>query len=572
MFRKNLTSAAFKVAAIYLLVGGAWVVFSDEILAGLVHDNVDWYRLSMVKGGLFVLVTAVMLYFLIRRAMREITRSRNFYLKIFDEFPAMIWRAGTDAGCDYFNKTWLAFTGRTFEQERGDGWTEGVHPEDLDHCLKTYRESFASRQPFTLEYRLRRHDGAYRWIIDHGRPYYDLRDTFAGYVGSCYDVTEQKQLVQALSRSERRFRELSENTSDWVWEVDAELRYVYASPKVMELLGYAPAEVLGKTPFDLMPAEEAARLRPAIEDHARNPRPFKDIENVNVHKNGSRVVLETSGVPFYDGEGRFAGLRGIDRDISARKEAEERVRQLNAQLAHKAAALEAANRELEEFSHAVSHDLRTPLTSISLSCQVVMELCGSEIKEQCRSVLQGICTTIQRMDQLITSLLNLSRISSRDLNFEVVDLTAMAKIIAAELRLNQPDRRVLFNITDGVTASGDASLLRVVLANLLGNAWKYTGKKELAVIEFGIMEAAGNRIFFVRDNGTGFDMSRAGKLFHAFQRLHSDEEYEGHGIGLATVQRIVQRHGGRIWAEGEEGKGSTFYFTLAPAEPPTVAP
>jgi PAS domain S-box-containing protein len=562
MFRKNMTLIPFKVSAIYLVIGVAWIFFSDQILAVLVKDKAALTHMSIAKGWLFVLITAAMLFLLIDRAMKEISRSHDFYLKIIEDFPALIWRADTDASCDYFNKTWLTFTGRTLDQERGDGWTEGVHPADLDQCLKTYQEAFNSRQTFAMEYRLRRYDGEYRWVIDHGRPVYDTCDKFAGYISSCYDVTESKRVQEALLQSERRFRELTENTSDWVWEVDDEMRYVYTSPKVTELLGYAPTDLLGKTPFDFMSPEDAARLRPAVDDLARNPQPFKALENVNVHKDGSLVVLETNGVPVYDADGLFVGFRGIDRDISARKEAEEQIRSLNSELTHQAVTLEATNRELEAFGHTVSHDLRTPLTNISLSCQVIMELCGGEISEQCKSALLDICNATDRMDQLITTLLNFSLLSRSELNRETVDLSEMAKVMDAELRLNQPDRRVIFNIADGMTAYGDANLIRVVLENLLGNAWKYTSKMETTVIEFGMTEFEGNRTYFIRDNGMGFDMSQADKLFCAFQRLPGTKEYEGHGIGLATVQRIVERHGGSVWADGEVGKGATFYFTL----------
>lgn len=564
MFRKRVIPASFRISILYLLLGGAWVFFSDKILAVQAEDRAAIIQFSIAKGLLFVSATAAMLFVLISRSMKEISQSRDFYLKVFEEFPSLIWRAGTDGACDYLNKTWLAFTGRTREQELGYGWAEGVHPEDLGNCLNAYREAFDSRNPFVLEYRLRRHDGEYRWILDSGRPYYDQHDKFAGYIGSCYDMTEHKQAEKALAQSERRFRDLTENTSDWIWEVDRTLRYVYVSPKITDLLGHAPADVLGKSPFDLMPPDEAARLRPAFDELAGDPRPFAALENVNVRRDGSLVVLETSGIPLYDAEGQFSGFRGIDRDISARKAAEERINTLNTELAAKAAELEVANRELEAFAHTVSHDLRTPLTNITLSCQVMREICKEKNGDQCNELIQGICNAAERMDRLITSLLNFARISRSPLNVQPVDLSETARVIAAELQLNQPVRRATFVIAEGITARGDGNLLHIVLTNLLGNAWKYTRNRETAVIEFGMTEIEGKQAYFVRDNGAGFDMNQADKLFGAFQRLHSAKEYEGYGIGLATVKRIVQRHGGSVWAVGEVEKGATFYFTLAP--------
>jgi len=559
MFRKPMSLTALKFALLYLLVGGVWIYSSDEILTLLVQDRATAVQFSIIKGLLFILVTATLLYLLIDHALKEISKARNFYLEIFEDFPTLIRCSGPDGTCNYFNKTWLAFTGRSLEQERGDGWTASIHPDDLDSCQDACRQAFAARQPCTLEYRLRRHDGEYRWVIDHGKPYYIQPEKFAGYIRTCSDVTERKQAESDLLKSEKRFRELTENTSDWVWEVDENMRYVYSSPVVGELLGYEPTELIGKTPFDLMTAEEVDRLKPALAELIGSPQPFKGLENVNLHKEGYHVVLETSGVPLFDAEGNFTGFRGIDRDISARKEAEEKIKKLNAEL-------EEANKGLEAFGYTVSHDLRTPLATINLSCQVIMELCGGKIEDQCKSVLQEICKTTEKMGQLINSLLCLSRISSGDLSLATVDLSAMARDIAAELQLVQPERQAVFTIADGVTAYGDAELLRLVMTNIIGNAWKYTGKKETTVIDFGVTECEGERACFIRDNGTGFDMNQSDKLFTAFERLHKKSDFEGHGIGLATVQRIIQRHGGKVWAEGEVGKGATFYFVVPPEQ------
>ncbi|KAF0216060.1 MAG: response regulator [Geobacteraceae bacterium] len=235
--------------------------------------------------------------------------------------------------------------------------------------------------------------------------------------------------------------------------------------------------------------------------------------------------------------------------------ARDELNALNEQLA-------VANRELEAFSYSVSHDLRSPLTNINGFCQVITELCGDKLDEQCMGFVRQIYNQTRRMDQLISTLLNFSRLTKSEIRPETLDLSSMARAIAVALRQNEPERRVTFIIGEGVTAHGDMRLLRVVLENLLGNAWKYTCKREGAEIEFGVTEIGAERTYFVRDNGAGFEMAQADKLFFPFQRLHSAAEFEGHGIGLATVQRIIQRHGGRVWAEGEVGNGASFYFTL----------
>lgn len=559
MFRKHMSRMALKFAVLYLMAGGIWIYSSDAILALLIQDRSTAVQFSIIKGLLFILLTATLFYLLIDHLLKEISQARNFYLEIFEDFPTLIRCSGPDGTCNYFNKTWLAFTGRTLEQERGDGWTVSIHHDDLDSYQKACKQAIAARQPFTLEYRLRRHDGECCWIIDQSKPYYNPSGKFAGYIATCSDATERKRAENDLLKSEKRFRELTENTSDWVWEVDENMRYVYSSPVVGELLGYEPTELGGKTPFDLMTAEEAERLKPALAELISSPRPFNGLENVNVHKDGYHVVLETSGVPLFDAEGNFTGFRGIDRDITARKAAEEKIKNLNAEL-------EEANKELEAFGYTVSHDLRSPLTTINLSCQVIMDLCGSKISDQCKSVMQEICEATERMGQLISSLLCFSRVSRDGFTLTKVDLSAMARVIAAELQLVQPERQAVFTIADGVTAYGDTELLRLAMTNIIGNAWKYTGKRETTVIDFGVTECDGERVYFIRDNGTGFDMNQADKLFTAFERLHKKSDFEGHGIGLATVQRIIHRHGGRVWAEGEVDKGATFYFVLPPEQ------
>jgi light-regulated signal transduction histidine kinase (bacteriophytochrome) len=227
--------------------------------------------------------------------------------------------------------------------------------------------------------------------------------------------------------------------------------------------------------------------------------------------------------------------------------------------------LETANRELEAFNYTVAHDLRKPLTVINGSCQIIREMYGDKVDEKCKSYLQEAYDGTLNMNRLIDVLLNFSRMGHVEPRREAFDFSAMAHEVAAGLKLAEPERQVTFLIADGVSAEGDASLLRVVLDNLLGNALKYTGMREEAVIEFGTKKVDKRPAYYVRDNGTGFDMADADKLFIPFQRLPGAVECKGFGIGLATVERIIVRHGGQVWAEGEAGKGAIFYFTLSAA-------
>lgn len=244
------------------------------------------------------------------------------------------------------------------------------------------------------------------------------------------------------------------------------------------------------------------------------------------------------------------------------KQTLEEIEILHTDLASRACELEMANHELEAFSDAVTHDLRVPLTIISGYCQVIQEEFGGHVDEQCKEYLQKIIDETIKMNRLINALLRFSRLTHRETQREPVDLGETAKDIIVELMSAQPQRRVEFTVAEGAVAHCDANLLRVVMENLVGNAWKYTARKEEAFIEFGVAEFDGEKAYFVRDNGAGFDMTQADNLFDAFHRLHTNEEFEGIGIGLYTVRRIIQRHGGQIWAEGRIGEGAAFYFTL----------
>lgn len=248
-------------------------------------------------------------------------------------------------------------------------------------------------------------------------------------------------------------------------------------------------------------------------------------------------------------------------DISARRRLEAELEMLHADLIDRAAELEAANSDLDAFNHSVSHDLRGPLTIVAGFCDVVDSVYGNQLAGECRDYIQEIHDGAMRMSRIIDTLLRFSSVKRVEIRRKKVSLSKMAKAVTKDLQVAEPGRRVTFRCAAGITAKGDAELLRLVLDNLIGNAWKYCGKQGKALIEFGVTEVDGQPAYFVRDNGPGFDMALAAKLFLPFQRLPGTEA-EGHGIGLATVERIVSRHGGKVWAESKPSEGATFYFTL----------
>ena len=277
-------------------------------------------------------------------------------------------------------------------------------------------------------------------------------------------------------------------------------------------------------------------------------------------------IIEDAGTEKLKLEDAQKATLNILEDFDAEKNKVERInREMTGEIAERKRAeeaLEAANKELEAFSYSVSHDLRAPLRGLDGFSQILLEDYADKLDDQGKDYLRRLRGASQRMAQLIDDLLKLSHVTRAELSLEEMDLGALAQEVAEGLRGQDPERSVRFDIAPGLTARADPRLLRVALENLLGNAWKFTGRRAEAHIEFGAAEQDGKPAYFVRDNGAGFDPAYAGKLFGAFQRLHDAHEFPGTGIGLATVQRVVHKHGGRIWAEGAVDRGATFYFTL----------
>jgi PAS domain S-box-containing protein len=342
-----------------------------------------------------------------------------------DTSPVLLWIAGSDGLCTFFNRRWLEFTGRPLERELGNGWAEGVHAEDFSRCMDIYLESFVSREPFRMEYRLRRADGTYRWLLDTGVPRFLPRGDFAGFIGSCIDITDSR---------------------------------------------------------------------------------------------------------------------------SARDELESRVRERTA--------------ELEAFAYSVSHDLRAPLRGIDGFSHALLEDYGDKLDQVGRDYLDRVRESAQRMAGLIDDLLQLSRISRGELRTRTCDLSELARETFRTLQEREPERVVELAIADDMSVTGDPQLLAIALDNLLGNAWKFTANSSHPRIELAAERVGSEIVITVHDNGAGFDMAYAAKLFMPFQRLHTTAEFPGTGIGLATVARIVRRHDGRVWASGKVGAGATFHIAL----------
>jgi len=377
------------------------------------------------------------------------------------------------------------------------------------------------------------------------------------------DVTERRRAEASVRASESKFRKLLELAPDAIVIVDARGHMVLVNTQAQRLFGYTETEMLGQPVEILLP--DAARgghyAHRARYEAAPRTRPMgAGLDLAGRRKDGTTFPVEISLAPMPSEDGPL--VMSAIRDVTDRKAVEARVSDLNADLERRVAELAAVNKELESFSYSVSHDLRAPLRSIDGFSQALLEEYGDVLTGEGQDYLKRVRAATQRMGELIDDLLNLARVTRREMRREPVDLSAIARSIVAQLEKNDPGRRVDIAICDGLVGWGDPHLLRLVLENLLGNAWKFTGRQPAPRIEFGMDRRNGTPVYYVRDNGVGFDMAYSFKLFGAFQRLHAMREFPGTGIGLATVQRVINRHGGRVWADAQLGKGATFHFTL----------
>lgn len=496
-----------------------------------------------------------------RTALERLTESEQRLRCLYNDTPVMLHSIDREGLLVGVSKYWTEVLGYSREEVIGRRSTDFLTEDSRRYARDVVLpEFFRTGFCHNIHYQLVKKSGEVIDVLLSASAQRDENGAILTSLAVMTDVTEWKAAERALRESEARYRMIVETSQEGIVAADHTGRLTYLNRQFAEMLGYGISEIQGRSFQDLV--ERGLRDETVARQERRQQGVSEHYETILVRKDGSRIWASVSAIPVHDDQGEFTGSFAMISDVTRKKQANEEIEVLHTHLSARALELETANEELEAFNYTVSHDLRRPLTAINGYSQVILELYGSTMNQQCREYVQEILNGSIKMNHLIDTLLNFSRRYSGALQRETVHVSEMVQDILAELRLSEPQRRVHCRVEPGLVADADPNLLRVVLDNLLGNAWKYSAKKEESRLEFGVAEHQGKQTFFVRDNGAGFDMSRAGELFKPFQRLHDRSDFKGTGIGLASVHRIIQRHGGHIWADSEPGRGATFYFTL----------
>jgi PAS domain S-box-containing protein len=495
------------------------------------------------------------------RATGETERreSESRFRIVADAAPVLIWMAGVDKLCTFFNKPWLKFTGRSLEQEMGNGWAAGVHPDDLQKCLKIYTEAFDARKAFVMQYRLRRYDGEYRWVSDQGVARHDAQGNFAGYIGSCVDVTELVNKDAALRESEERMRVAADAVNLGIWEWDLSKDEIWATNARRALLGWPASGRIGFEAFiSRVHADDRDRVRQTIDDAIHKGKDY-DSEYRLVLPDGIVRWMATRGSVHLDTDGKPARLLGISIDITARKQAELEAEQRRDELGHLSRVA-----AMGEMAASIAHELNQPLSGIISNASAGRRFIDRGDVDVCelRDLLGDIIADGSRAGDVIRSIQSMVKKGSRV--SQQVNLNDLVRNVLHMVKPNAMLYSCELSTTldpDLPTVEGDPVQLQQVLLNLLINAFDAMSDAPLSrrkvVVATGL-NADGATRMSVRDYGVGVSEEARERLFDHFFTTKRD----GLGLGLAIVRSIVESHGGNVTAENCEGAGAQFSFTL----------
>jgi PAS domain S-box-containing protein len=515
-------------------------------------------------------------------ALRQNERRLSFAISA--TFDA-VWEWNLVTNETYYSPRWYEMLGYADKQfsMTFEAFRQLCHPDDYQPTIDRIQMMLESRGNigYQAEFRMRAQDGSWLWILGRG----NVRERDAtgkplSLSGTNTNITERKRVEAVLRESEERNRRITQCVPDLVWTIDLSGRFTYANASVERTHGWTVEEVMKLTFREMVTPRQALKAAAMFEDDVRKAmephydhNSIRTLESEELRKDGSVFWAEVNAAFLWSDDGKPMGIIGITRNITERKRAEEalrrsdaEIRQLNAELelrvSDRTAQLQKANQELESFSYSVSHDLRTPLRHIAGYVNLLNAHAGAALDEEGHRLLGNVAEASKRMGRLIDDLLTFSRISRAQMRLGLISMNQLVEECRQELAPDLKERRIEWVIPALPEVPGDRALIKQVLLNLLGNAVKYTRKRADARIEVGFEMKESEWQFNVRDNGIGFNMKYVSKLFGVFQRLHSDAEFEGTGIGLANVRRVILRHGGRTWAEGEINRGAVFCFTL----------
>jgi len=494
----------------------------------------------------------------VERTLRE---SEKRFRTLADTAPMLVWMSGCDKACEFFNKVWLDFTGRTLEQERGDGWVQGVHPEDLSLCLAVYGQSFDKRVPFEMEYRLRDRNGVYRWILDKGVPRYAPHGEFLGYIGCAIDITERREQVAALSDSEERYREVVNTQNDLVCRYRPDTTLTFVNAAYCRYFGRAREELIGTRFIELLPLEEREAAQRHLEAAAAQKEP-RASEHAVYLRDGGLGWQHWVDYPIFDANDALIEFQSIGYDITDRKRAEE----ANRNLAH-AARLVAVG----ELTAVIAHEIMQPLAAILSDAQAGARLVKSAPPplDEVEQIFVDIRRNDQRAEQAITRIRALAR--KRSIQLQPLDLnetvSEVLQLAGAEAVRRQA--RIISHLDEALPCvAGDRVHLQQVVLNLIVNAMDAMSETDPAArqvtIATGVRERRGRREVLVRviDRGHGIPADQLARIFESFFTTKPD----GIGLGLAVSRSIIQAHGGRIWAANGPQGGAIFQFALPALE------